>query len=62
MLAITPISQLGKLRSWKLDPPWETWGFKGRAGLNAIALSPFLTFPPATGVSGARPAALPPPS
>lgn len=60
MLAIAPISQLGKLRSWKLDPLWETWGFKGRAGLNA--LPPFLTFPPAAGVSGARPAALPPPS
>lgn len=30
---VEPISQLGKLRPWKLEPPWGTQCFKGRANL-----------------------------
>ena len=30
---VEPVSQLGKLRPWKLEPPQGTWCFKGRADL-----------------------------
>lgn len=44
MLAISPISQLGRLRPWKLEPPWGTLQRQSRC-LGVIALPPFLASP-----------------